>query len=232
MASPPAQGCFQFRAEAVVRSLIDIDQRESIAAEADFVFTVSGTGVLRDDALGMHINEKSYDDMKLDDIETLALSRPLRLVGVIVTNANEECYVQMYVVPPSATISIAQNGLTATKIRDELSIQTPRLILASLECGQGGIWQTYASLCSTLSVQIQWEHRMGARNVISADGHTVCDSCDEITRVLPELRRGNPTEPTPFTQNEYEAHFGSLEGTLDRIEARKDNCRLPSEHSP
>lgn len=199
----------------------------------------SGTGVLIDDAKGLHSTDIIYDDMNPDQIDSLPPTQPHRNVDLTILKADRDHYVKSYIILPSTVYSHAKTKLVALGVQNPRSIQIPMLIRAGLVKGQGGvvgkgenIWpNVHIGDVSDLFIVV-YENALLDKAAHGREGfyfgengeHKMYDVSKAVAQALHELGKGRSPEPEPFTEDDYE-HFGrsNLEylGTNSRCRGRR-----------
>jgi hypothetical protein len=99
----------------------------------------SGTGVLVDDAKGMHPTDTVYDDSNAEQMASLAPTQMHRNVDLELLKADEEGYIKSYIVLPSTIYAVANHKLTQLGVSNDHSQQIPQLVGASLKRGHAGM---------------------------------------------------------------------------------------------
>ncbi|KAI9061683.1 NAD-P-binding protein [Trametes sanguinea] len=99
----------------------------------------SGTGVLADDAAGMHDTDTIYYDTNVEQLAQLPPEQPHREIDLLVLAADEEGYVKSYLVLPSTIYGLAKGPLVDAGIMNPQSQQIPALIMASMDRNRGGM---------------------------------------------------------------------------------------------
>ncbi|PAV17650.1 NAD-binding protein [Pyrrhoderma noxium] len=247
----------EFSVESVVGNLSELKKLETLASEADYIFTTanivdysatlailkgmkkhneltgkrpvliqtSGTAVLDDDADGMYVNEKVYDDANIEEIEALPLSQPHRLVDSTVVAADEEGYARTYIIFPSTVYGIAKNRLTESGLQNPYSIQIPYLIRAALDRGQGGVVGLGKNMWPNVHIDDQADlylrifdkcrenpdsipHGRAGLYLTESGEHILYDVCKRIAETLFSLGLVSSPEVTSFSQEERLKYFG------------------------
>ncbi|KAH7928228.1 NAD(P)-binding protein [Leucogyrophana mollusca] len=119
--------------------LAGLKKRHEATGRAPILIHTSGTGVLVDDAGGMFATDTIYDDINVEQLETLPDTQPHRNVDLLVIEADKQGYAKTHIILPSTIYSLATGRLVDLGIQNPRSIQIPVLIKAGLERGQGGV---------------------------------------------------------------------------------------------
>jgi nucleoside-diphosphate-sugar epimerase len=98
----------------------------------------SGTGVLADNAKGLHGDHVIYDDTNVEQLKSIPSSAVHREVDLAVLAADEEGYVRTYIVVPSVIYGLASGPLFDAKIANPHSVMVPALITSSIDRGRAG----------------------------------------------------------------------------------------------
>ncbi|KAI6104126.1 hypothetical protein F5141DRAFT_1216679 [Pisolithus sp. B1] len=197
------------------------------------------SGVLIDDAKGLHSTDIIYDDMNPDQIHSLPPTQPHRNVDLAVLKADRDHDIKSYIILPSTVYSHAKTKLVALGVQNPRSIQIPMLIHAGLLKGQGGVVGNGENIWPNVHIDdvsdlfvVVYENALSGRAAHGREGfyfgengeHKVYDVSKAIAQALYELGKGRSPEPEPFTQEDYE-HFGrrNLEylGTNSRCRGRR-----------
>ncbi|KAJ7786956.1 NAD(P)-binding protein [Mycena olivaceomarginata] len=123
---------------AAKATLAGLKKRHASGVVPIFINT-SGTGVISDDAKGMHSDVTIYDDSDADQIETIAPTQMHRDVDLAITAADAKGYIKSYIILPSTIYGLAAGRLVDLGIQNQHSMQIPRLISAALDRGQAGM---------------------------------------------------------------------------------------------
>ncbi|KAL0952912.1 hypothetical protein HGRIS_007127 [Hohenbuehelia grisea] len=129
--------------------------------QVGYLLHTSGTGVLEDDARGMHSTETIYSDLDIKLLETLPLTQPHRKVDLTLVEADNQgtsfcqpvpncrtnvCrahaslgFVQTYIILPPTIYGVASGPLVESGIQNAHSQQIPRLIEVGIDRGQAGV---------------------------------------------------------------------------------------------
>ncbi|KAH9047393.1 hypothetical protein EDB84DRAFT_1461671 [Lactarius hengduanensis] len=186
----------------------------------------SGTGVLMDNAAGLHDTDVIYADTDPKQIESLPDTAFHRLVDLEVVAADKEGYVRTYIVLPSTIYGIATGKLFDLGISHAYSQQIPAAIKASLDRGQGGVIGEGKNIWPNVEVHEQAElyqiildaalsdpntpHGRDGYYFGASDEYRLYDLAKAYSRALYDLGKGKSPEPTPFTAEEAQKYFGGV----------------------
>ncbi|KAF4612613.1 hypothetical protein D9613_011857 [Agrocybe pediades] len=220
--------------KAVVGSLKDEPLVESLAADADMIismadcddvdiaksylrgmkkcFEVTGkapillhtVGVLADNSAGFYnASATIYNDADPDQIETLAITQQHRTVDIELVKADKEGYMKAYLVLPSMIYGLGQGCLVDLGIQNQFSIQIPQIIQASLAR------DLYIILFNLIrqNPDSVAHGREGFYFGIASE-YNLYDVGKAIGEKLVSLGRATTSEPTTFTDEEINLHFG------------------------
>ncbi|KAJ7315727.1 NAD(P)-binding protein [Mycena albidolilacea] len=208
---------------AAKATLAGLKKRHALGVVPIFINT-SGTGVISDDAKGMHSDATIYDDSDADQMETIAPTQMHRDVDLAITAADAEGYTKSYIILPSTIYGLATGRLVDMGIQNPHSLQIPSLISAALDRGQAGmvgegknLWPNVeihelADLYTTLYDKIISDADTGhGRNgfYFGASGeHSLYDVGKAIGKALVALGKSQSDQPITFTQAELDKYFG------------------------
>ncbi|KAJ7645086.1 NAD(P)-binding protein [Mycena polygramma] len=207
---------------AAKATLAGLSRRHALGEVPIFINT-SGTGVISDDARGMHSNATVYDDSDADQIETIVSTQMHRDVDLAITAADTEGYIKSYIILPSTIYGLATGPLVDKGIQNPHSQQIPSLITAALDRGRAGmvgegknLWPNVeihelADLYTTLYDKIVEDSDTGHGRegfYFGASGeHSLLDVAKAIGAALVALGKSDNPEPTTFTQAELDKYF-------------------------
>ncbi|KAH7884924.1 hypothetical protein F5I97DRAFT_1937284 [Phlebopus sp. FC_14] len=115
--------------EAILRGLKK--RHETTGTVPVLIHTVSSIFIDDMKCNGNYSSEKIWDDMKLDELDTIPDTNLHRNVDVPILAADKEGYVKTYIVHPSAVCGLAKGKLA--HVQNTRSAQIPTLIKASLD---------------------------------------------------------------------------------------------------
>ncbi|KAG5652022.1 hypothetical protein H0H81_006575 [Sphagnurus paluster] len=210
--------------EAVGAILKGLEKRYSVTGKVTQFIHTSGTGVLADTNPSSGITaETIWDDANPDQIESLPPTQIHRKVDLAVIDADKHGYVRTYIILPSLIYGIASGKLVELGLQNPNSMQVPLLVSASLARGQGGvigegknIWPNvhiddiadlYLALYDSILTNTETGH--GREGIYFGENgeHTLLEVCEEISKVLFDMGRGQKPEPTLFSQEERVNYF-------------------------
>ena len=99
----------------------------------------SGAAILADDARGEYVNEKVYNDLKIDEFKALPDESFHRSVDLAVINADVEGYARTYTILPPTIYGLATHAIAEAGISNPHSLQIPYLIRAALARKRAGV---------------------------------------------------------------------------------------------
>ncbi|KAJ6619675.1 hypothetical protein B0H10DRAFT_2024368 [Mycena sp. CBHHK59/15] len=225
-------------ANAILRGMRD---RHSNTGVAPSLIHTSGTGVLSDDAGGMHASSTIYSDLDIAQLERLSPNQPHRNVDLALVEADSKGYAKTYIILPSTIYGFASGCLVDKGLQNRRSQQIPRLVDVSLRRGQGGMvgkgknwWgnvhidevaELYIHLFDLLSKPSAPPDFLHGREgfYFAENGeHTLYAVGEAISRVLSDMGKGTPT-PTTFTNQEIQLYFpnGTGLGSNSRCRAER-----------
>lgn len=206
---------------AAKATLAGLRKRHALGVVPIFINT-SGTGVISDDAKGMHSDVTIYDDSDADQIETIAPTQMHRDVDLAITAADAEGYIKSYIILPSTIWGLATGRLV--DIQNPHSQQIPSLISAALDRGRAGIvgegknlWpnveihdlsELYTTLYDKIMADADTGHGRNGFYFGASGEHSLYDVGKAIGAALVALGKSDNAEPTTFTQAELDKYFG------------------------
>ncbi|KAJ7485954.1 NAD-binding protein [Mycena latifolia] len=207
---------------AAQATLAGLRKRHALGSTSIFINT-SGTGVISDDAKGMHSDVTIYDDANADQIETLAPTAMHRNVDLAITQADAEGYVKSYIILPSTIYGLATGRLVDMGIQNPHSQQIPALISAALDRGQAGmvgegknLWPNveiheladlYVKLYDAIIADDTTGHGRNGFYFGASGEHSLYEVGKAIGAALVALGKSTNPEPTTFTQAELDKYF-------------------------
>ncbi|KIY44022.1 NAD(P)-binding protein [Fistulina hepatica ATCC 64428] len=220
-------------AKATLRGL---KKRYESTGTAPIFINTSGTGVLIDNAGGMHKGDVIYDDSNVEQIESLAPSQPHRPVDLAITAADNEGYAKTYIILPSTIYGIATGPLVDAGIQNPYSIQIPSLIKAALDRGRAGmvgagkaVWpHVHIDELSDLYMLV-FDGALAGTIGHGRDGfyfgasgeYSWLELAQAIGKATVAVGRASDPEPVTFTDEEVIKYFGSpYLGTNSRCVAK------------
>lgn len=119
-----------------------LKERYEKTGQVPSLLHTSGTGVLTDNALGMHSTDKVYSDLDDASIAAIDINQPHRNVDVAIVEADAQGYVKSYIILPSTIYDAASGTLVDIGVQHPYSQQIPGLVDLSLQRGKAGIFGT------------------------------------------------------------------------------------------
>lgn len=98
----------------------------------------SGTGVLSDDARGMHSDAQIYDDLDERQLATLKPSQPHRNVDLFLLDSENMKKVRTFIILPSTIYGVTSHQFVQAGLSNPLSIQIPTAIQVAINLNQVG----------------------------------------------------------------------------------------------
>ncbi|ESK83754.1 NAD-P-binding protein [Moniliophthora roreri MCA 2997] len=210
--------------DAAKYTLKGMKKRFEETGKQPILINTSGTGVLTDNAAGMHIIDTIYNDADPDQIETLAPTQVHRNVDLEIVAADKEGYVKTYIILPSTIYSIAQGPLFSAGISNPHSVQIPAIIRASIDrkragmVGQGkNLWPNVEIHELTDLYSLLYDAILNNPDKIGhgregyyfgASGeHKLYDISKAIGDAMVELGLSDDAEPTTFTDEDINKYF-------------------------
>ncbi|KZV69699.1 NAD(P)-binding protein [Peniophora sp. CONT] len=201
-------------------------QRFEKTGKQGILIHTSGTGVLIDDAKGMHDDHITYDDSSVESIESLPADAFHREVDIEVVKADQEGYIRSHIIIPSTIWGVLTGRLADEGISHTLSHQIPWAIAAGLKRGQGGmvgkglnVWphvelhelaEMYMIILRAAIAGTAPHGREG--HYFGASGqYRLLDAAKAYTAVLYKLGKSKTPEPTTYTKEEIDRYFGGSE---------------------
>ncbi|KIK63182.1 hypothetical protein GYMLUDRAFT_41506 [Collybiopsis luxurians FD-317 M1] len=209
--------------DAATGTLQGLKQRFQETGKKPIFINTSGTGVLSDNAAGMYASETIWDDADPDQIALLKPSQPHRPVDLKIVAADEEGYVNTYIILPCTIWSIAKGPLFDQGISNKKSVQIPALIRASLDRGHGGMVGAGKNIWHNIEVhELADLYSILFDAVLSSNGpghgregyyfgaheeHTLYQVGQGISDTLQKMNKSKGGEPTTFTKEELDKYF-------------------------
>ncbi|KAI9509792.1 hypothetical protein F5148DRAFT_1184421 [Russula earlei] len=210
--------------DAIKAILRGLKSHHDKTGEVPIYIHTSGTGVLVDNAAGLHDTDVVYVDINPETIESLPETAPHRSVDLAVVSADREGYARTYIVLPPTIFGIATGKLYDLGISNRHSIQIPIAIKASLDRGQGGVigegkntWplvqihelaEFYKILFDATLSDPSTPHGREGYYFAENGEYKLHDLAKTYSRVLYDLGKGRGPDPTPFTTEEAQKYFG------------------------
>lgn len=209
--------------QAVLRGL---KKRHITTGDVPILIHTSGTGVLVTDDRGAFATETIYNDLNVEQIESLPPTALHRDVDLAVVEADQEGYAKTYIILPSTIYGIASHSLTEAGISNPHSIQIPSLIMAALARGQAGVVGKGLAIWPDVSIDDTADQFILLFDKIVSDGDKVGHGREgfyfgengehawlEISQAIGEVLLGRglskTKEVSTFTVEELVKYFGS-----------------------
>ncbi|EMD34173.1 hypothetical protein CERSUDRAFT_98104 [Gelatoporia subvermispora B] len=206
-------------------AIIDgLRKRHEETEDVPILIHTSGTGVLADNAAGMHPTSTIYSDMDPEQIGSLSPSQPHREVDLAVIDADAKGYLQAYFVLPSTIYGLASGPLADAGIMNIHSQQIPTLIKSSLDRGAAGMVGEGKNIWPSVHIDevadlffVVFENAIAGKKIghgnegfyFGENGeHTLYEVGRGIGAALVELGKIKNPEPTTFTKEEIDKYFG------------------------
>jgi len=189
-----------------------------------FIHT-SGTGVLMDNAAGLHDTDVVYVDTNPEQIESLPVTAAHRPVDLEVVAADKQGYVRTYIVLPPTIYGIATGKLYDLGIANRHSIQIPIAIKTSLDRGQGGVVGEGKNIWPHVEIQelvdlyqILFDATLSDPNLphgregyyFAENGeYKLYDLAKGYSQALYDVGKGKSPDPTSFSADEVQKYFGA-----------------------
>ncbi|GLB40173.1 putative NAD-P-binding protein [Lyophyllum shimeji] len=208
----------------------------------------SGTGVLVDDAGGMHATENIYSDLDVEKLESLPPTQPHRPVDMLVVAADTQGYVKTYIILPSTIYGRASGPLVDLGLQNRHSQQIPGLVKIAMKRGEVGyvglgknIWpHVHIKEAADLYVLVfdhsrGFDHSHGRKEVahgrvgyyFAENGEYVMyDLAKAIAETLYQEGKVKSPNPTSFTDEEMKVYFpnGTMYGANARCRAERSRA--------
>lgn len=221
----------------VVINLADSDSLEGVRAihhglklrhgktgQVPISIHTSGTGVLMDNAAGLHDTDVVYVDTNPEQFEALPPTALHRPVDLEVVAADKEGYVRTYIVLPPTIYGKATGRLYDLGISNRHSIQIPLAIRTALDRGQGGvvgegknIWphvelnelaELYEILLDATLSDPNLAHGREGYYFTENGEYKLYDVAKAYSQALYDLGKGKSPDPTTYSADEVQKYFG------------------------
>ncbi|KAH9972083.1 hypothetical protein BGW80DRAFT_393946 [Lactifluus volemus] len=210
--------------EAISAILRGLKARHDKTGEVPIFIHTSGTGVIMDNAAGLHGSDVIYVDTNPEQFESIPETALHRPVDSAVVGADKEGYARTYIILPPTIWGIATGKLYDLGISNRHSIQIPLAIKASLDRGQGGVigegkntWPHVEIHELAEMYQILFDAALSDPNVphgregyyFAENGeYRLSDLAQTYSQVLYDLGKAKSPQPTSFTDEEAQKYFG------------------------
>ncbi|KAF8656861.1 hypothetical protein AX16_002408 [Volvariella volvacea WC 439] len=226
-------------AEAILAGMKDYHERTGQVAS---LIHTSGTGVLADNAQGLHSTDVIYSDTDIAQLESLPITQPHRQVDLALVAADQQGYARTYIVLPGTIYGRASGSLADLGLQNPRSQQIPGLIKIGIDRGQGGvigkgknIWPNvhiddvadlYVLLFDLLNQQEVGQSLGHGRTGFYFAEHgeyTLSTLAEAIARVLYDAGKGKSPTPTTLTDEEMQKYYpdGTTLGSNSRCRANR-----------
>ncbi|KAJ7495506.1 NAD(P)-binding protein [Mycena latifolia] len=208
---------------AAQATLKGLRKRHAQLGTRPILINTSGTGVLADEAWGMHSDATVYDDSDADQIETLAPTQIHRNVDLAITQADAEGYIKSYIILPAVIYGLATGRFVDLGLQNPHSMLIPWLIKAALDRGQSGmvgegknVWSNveineladlYVKLYDAIVEDEATGHGRNGYYFGANEEHSLYDVAKAMGAALVALGKSTSPEPTTFTQAELDKYF-------------------------
>ncbi|KAK0449822.1 NAD(P)-binding protein [Desarmillaria tabescens] len=203
----------------------------------------SGTGVIQDNALGLHNKYPVFSDLDLDRLASIPEEAIHRKTDLLILAADKQGYIRSYLVLPPTVYGLATGVVADLGIQNIHSVQFPAIVKTSMFRKQGGmigegvnVWHNvslsdtvdfYVLLFNTVVKRPDTAHGAEGYYFLENGEHSLREVATEISKALVELGIGTNPEPSSYTEEEKEAFFGPLWpflGTNARVRADRSRA--------
>ncbi|KAM6504217.1 hypothetical protein JOM56_001160 [Amanita muscaria] len=145
---------------AAAQAILDgLKERYEKTGQVPSLLHTSGTGVVIDNARGMHSTDKVYSDLDDASIAAIDINQPHRIVDAAIVEADAKGdsisrysllsfiddftvlgYIKSYIILPSTIYGAASGTLVDIGVQNAYSQQIPALVKLSLQRGKAGIF--------------------------------------------------------------------------------------------
>ncbi|KAI0326560.1 NAD-P-binding protein [Cubamyces sp. BRFM 1775] len=227
--------------ESTKAVLAGLKDRHKATGKVPTLIHTSGTGVLTDDAAGMHDTDVVYDDRDVEQPAKIPRTQPHREIDLAVLAADEEGYVKTYLVLPSTIYGLATGPLVDAGIMNPQSQQIPALITASIDRGRAGmvgegknIWPNVHINDVVHLYEVLWNHVLACKDIghgkegyyFAENGeHKLYDVARRIGAVLKDFGLADTEEPSMFSQEELDKYFAGSDSLGSNSRCRAERSR-------
>ncbi|KAK0494591.1 NAD(P)-binding protein [Armillaria luteobubalina] len=203
----------------------------------------SGTGVIQDNALGLHNNYPVFSDLDLDRFASIPEEAIHRKTDLLILDADKQGYIRSYLVLPPTVYGLATGVVADLGIQNIHSVQFPAIVKTSMFRKQGGmigegvnIWHNvslsdttnfFVLLFETVVKNPDTAHGAEGYYFLENGEHSLGEVATEISKALVELGIGSNPEPSSYTEEEKKSFFGPLWpflGTNARVRADRSRA--------
>ncbi|KAI0030933.1 hypothetical protein K488DRAFT_53121 [Vararia minispora EC-137] len=208
---------------AIKAILKGMKQRHETIGTVPILIHTSGTGVLADDAAGMHDTDVIYYDNDADQMASLPPTAAHRNVDLEILAADAEGSIKSYIVLPSTIWGTLTGRLVDLGISNKHSIQIPAAVKASIDRGQGGMIGEGKNLWPHVEIHevadlfnAVFRAALAGTAPHGREGYffgengeyRLVDAARTYTKALHGLGNSKTPEPAPFTTEEAQKYFG------------------------
>ncbi|KAF9043628.1 NAD(P)-binding protein [Hymenopellis radicata] len=230
--------------EAANRAILEgMKKRNQTTGSVPALIHTSGTGVIQDNALGMHGDYPVFSDLDVDRFAKLPETQIHRKMDLAILDADKEGYIRSYLVLPPTVYGLATGVVADTGVQNIHSIQLPAIVKTSMHRKQGGmigdgvnVWNNvsvddtadfYIVLFKAILKNPETAHGANGYYFIETGEHTMKEIATEISKALVELGLGTNPKPSSYTDEEKTAFFGPMWpylGTNARVKAERSRA--------
>ncbi|KAF8901594.1 hypothetical protein CPB85DRAFT_1323263 [Mucidula mucida] len=236
--------CVDADNEAAAQAILKgMKKRYQSTGSAPALIHTSGTGVVQDNALGMHSDYPVFSDLDVDRFAKLPETQIHRKTDLLILDADKEGYIRSYLVLPPTVYGLAIGIVADTGVQNIHSVQFPAIVKTSMHRKQGGmigdgvnIWNNvsvddtadfYIVLFNAILKNPETAHGANGFYFIESGEHTMKEVATEVSKALIELGLSTNPEPSSYTDEEKTAFFGPLWpylGTNARVKAERSRA--------
>ncbi|KAJ3491669.1 hypothetical protein NLJ89_g11314 [Agrocybe chaxingu] len=191
---------------------------------APILIHTSGTGILLNDARGLHDEHIHYSDLETEKLNALPVTVLHRNVDIPIMEADKAGYVKAYLIAPSLVFGNPQGPLVDLGIQSLHSVMTKWLVKAAIARKNGGYFGKGVNKWAAIDVEDNADLYIILFDAIRANADEVprgyyfaenfqfsfIEEAAAISEALVELGVGSSREPSVFTAEEGEKYFGPL----------------------
>ncbi|KAF8956984.1 hypothetical protein BDZ97DRAFT_1670608 [Flammula alnicola] len=197
------------------------------SGKAPVLIHTSGTGILMDDARGLHGDLPVVSDLEVDKLNALPVEAQHRDVDIPIIEADRAGHIKSYIIAPGTIFGVPSGPLVDLGIQNKSSVQLPYFIKPALVRKQGGYIGKGLNKWSAVDVEETADlYRIifdSIRSNPDAAGHgsegyyfvenTVYSGLEvgrAISEALVDLGIGTSREPNALSQEECVTFYGNL----------------------
>ncbi|KAI0661419.1 NAD-P-binding protein [Cubamyces menziesii] len=227
--------------ESTKAVLAGLKRRFEVTGKAPMLIHTSGTGVLTDDAAGMHDTDIVYNDCDVEQLSNIPRTQPHREVDLAVLAADQEGYVKTYLVLPSTIYGLATGPFVDAGIMNPQSQQIPALIMASMDRRRAGMVGEGKNIWPNVHIddvvhlyEVLWNNVLSREEIghgtegyyFAENGeHKLYDVARRIGAVLKDLSLADTDEPSTFSQEELDKYFAGSDSLGSNSRCRAERSR-------